>query len=417
MSLAKILDELHNSDQYPLHMPGHKRDYSPEKLLSGAYSLDITEIEGYDNLYDAQGILREAMDRAGKLYRCPNTYFLVNGSTTGVITAIYAVTNQGDHIIIASNCHRSVYSTIELRELTADYMEPDKLLCDDIYGGIKPESVKKTIEESIEKGIRPAAVVITSPNYDGIISDIEGIVKAAHGYKVPVIVDEAHGAHLSLHKDLPKGAIEAGADIVIHSTHKTLAAMTQTALLHVQGDLVDITKVEKYWHTFQTSSPSYVLMASIDAAVNDLLDNGDKLWKEFLLNRSNFYDETKGLESLHILTEGDIRDRADIAALDPCKITVIPDGCIDGIMLQRILLDDYHIQLELASAGRIIAIVTYGDTADGFRRLTSALKEIDEKIKKGELKTSEVTTQAAAASGENRNLYAPCIPGQVQSGN
>jgi len=413
MSLAKILNELHNSNEYPLHMPGHKRQYSPNELLSEAYRLDITEIEGYDNLYDAGGILKSAMDRAGGLYGCPDTYFCVNGSTTGVITAIYTVTGQGDHIIIARNCHRSVYSAIELRELTADYIETKKLLCEEIDGGITPEAVSEAINASIKKGKLPAAVVITSPNYDGVISDIERIAQITHIYGIPLIVDEAHGAHLSLNEKLPEGAIKAGADIVIHSTHKTLAAMTQTALLHAQGRLVDINKLKKYWRTFQTSSPSYVLMASIDAAIINQAEDGDKLWSEFLTNRSLFFQRIQGLRHLHILNEEDIQERSDIKALDPCKITVITDGSIDGVGLQCTLLDDYGIQLELAGKQRIIAIVTYADTKEGFERFASALIEIDKRIDVGELKDKGYFTQASGAVGENCELYAPCIPGRI----
>ena len=410
MSLTEILGKLHNSDEYPLHMPGGKRDYSPEGILSDAYGIDITEIEGYDNLYDAQGILKDAMNRAAKLYDCPNTYYLVNGSTTGIITAIYAATSQGDHIIIARNCHRSVYSAIELRELSVTYIECSKLLSDDIDGGITRESVLDAINKSLEEGCKPSAVVITSPNYDGIISDIKGIAEVTHAHNIPLIVDEAHGAHLSLDDRLPMGAIKAGADIVIHSTHKTLAAMTQTALLHIRGELVDITKIKKYWHTFQTSSPSYVLMASIDAAINDLVENGRELWDRFLLNRSDFDKKVKSLKHMHILNTEDIQVREDIIALDPCKITVITDGSLSGTGLQRILLDDYHIQLELAGNDRIIAIVTYADKKEGFDRFARALTDIDQKIDNNEYSDNDLSTQASASVGNTKTLYAPCIP-------
>lgn len=413
MILTDILNELHNSDEYPLHMPGHKRDYSPDTLLSNAYGLDITEIEGYDNLYDAKGILREAMNRAAKLYNCPDTFYLVNGSTTGILTAIYSVTDQGDYIIVADNCHRSVHSAIELRELRVDYLRPDKLVKQDIDGGIRPVDVEDAVRRALDRGVKPAAVVITSPNYDGVISDVRAISDITHKAGIPLIVDEAHGAHLSLNDKLPKGAIELGADIVVHSTHKTLAAMTQTALLHVQGDLVDITKVNKYWHTFQTSSPSYVLMASIDTAIDNLFNMGEKLWENFFHNRDNFDRKTNGLRHLHILHFEDCAGRNDIVALDPCKITVTTDGIINGVSLQRILLDNYHLQIELASEERIIAIVTYADSEEGFNRFANALQEIDNRIEAGDTEGWISLTQASQAEGERRDLYAPCIPGQV----
>ncbi len=414
MKLTDTLLKLYNSDEYPLHMPGHKRN--DMGILSDAYHLDITEIEEYDNLYDAEGILKEAMERAAKLYNCPNTFYLVNGSTTGILTAIASVCNLGDEIIIASNSHRSVHSIIELLGLTPNYISIGSLLSKDISGAVIPNNLQTLIKEGVEAGKSFCAVVITSPNYDGIISDIQAIADICHSHNIPLIVDEAHGAHLGLYKNpkeelLPKGALSYGADIVIHSTHKTLAAMTQTALLHIQGDLVDITRIKKYWHTFQTSSPSYVLMSSIDEAVCQLMENGTRLWQQFFQNRKKFDIECKELQHLHILNNNDINKEPYIKALDPCKITVITNKTpIDGFTLQRILLDEYKIQIELATDERIICIVTYADIGDGFKRLSNALIEIDNKLGQGAYLEYNGATQASEAKKQNKSLYAPCIP-------
>lgn len=419
MKLTDELFKLYNSEEYPLHMPGHKR--SDMGLLSNVYHLDITEIEGYDNLYDSQGILKEAMERVGKFYNCPNTFYLVNGSTTGILTAISAVSKIGDYILIASNSHRSVHNIIELRGLHAEYVYTNNILSNDIDGGINPKDVEKKLKETKKNGKSFCAVVVTSPNYDGIISDIKTIADICHSFDIPLIVDEAHGAHLIIDKSsydacierdiANKGALYHGADIVIHSTHKTLSAMTQTALLHVQGSLVDINEIKKYWNTFQTSSPSYVLMASVDEAVCELIENGDRLWQDFLVNRRNFDRECQGLKYLHLLSNNDIKNEKNIVAIDKCKITVLTKGTkINGFALQRILLDEYKIQIELASEERIIAIVTYADTVYGFQRFSKALLEIDDKIEKGEYDTYKGFTQASVADGRTKNLYAPCIP-------
>lgn len=392
-----------------MHMPGHKRRDMGE--LSSSYHLDITEIEGYDNLYDAQGILREAMDFAGIMYECPNTYYLVNGSTTGIITAIYSATNQGDHILVADNCHRSVMAASELRELKVSVIATKKVT-KDIDGAIDCSDLQKLLQDKAAKGDSPRALVITSPNYDGIVSDVKKIAKICHSNGVILIVDEAHGAHFSLDLRLPVGAIKCGADIVIHSTHKTLAAMTQTALMHVQGELVDITKVQKYWHTFQTSSPSYLLMASIDEALRELDRDGQELWSSFLEKRAQFDNKCSELKCLRLLKQEDIDGKGAVTELDPCKITIVTEGVVNGYALQSVLLEEYNIQLELATDNRILAIVTYCDSEEGFDRFASALLEIDSRISAGESLEKGKGLQAADSTGENRELYAPCIPGR-----
>ena len=407
MSLAEELLGLHNSDEYPMHMPGHKR--MDMGVLSESYHLDITEIEGYDNLYDAQGILKTAMENAAKVYGCKDTYFLVNGSTTGILTAICAVANRGKRIIAASNCHRSVKNAIELMNLNSEYLNIDYVLAKSIAGGISVGELEEKIKLFNDNNEEICAVVVTSPSYDGIVSNIPDTVRICHRYNIPLIVDEAHGAHFSMDERLPESALKYGADVVIHSTHKTLAAMTQTALLHVQGSLVDRRRVEKYWSTFQTSSPSYVLMASIDSALRQIQENGKDLWDVFFDNKKIFLEKTKLLNNLHILSTEDIANEENMVALDPCKVTVVvKSDAINGTGLQKILLEQYHIQIELANEEKVIAIVTYADSKDGFDRFAKALQEIDKKIDAGGI-IENGNTQASSAIDEKKHLYAPCI--------
>ena len=239
--MERLYDKLKaysESDFYAFHMPGHKRN----KTLLGIelpYDLDITEIDGFDDLHHADGILKEEQERAARVFGAEESHFLVNGSTVGILSAIAGVTNKGDQILVARNCHKSVYHAIYMNELNPVYLYPrfDSELQLNIE--ISAEDVRRALNRYPQ--IR--AVMMVSPTYDGIVSDVAEIAKAAHEKGLPLIVDEAHGAHFGFDPYFPKSANIYGADLVINSLHKTLPALTQTALLHVNGEMVKRRKV------------------------------------------------------------------------------------------------------------------------------------------------------------------------------
>ena len=324
------------SDFYGFHMPGHKR-----QKLTGAglpYEIDITEIEGFDDLHHARGVLKEAQERAGTLYGA-ETRFLVNGSTAGVLAGVLGCTCRGDEILMARNCHKSAYHAVTLQGLKSRYLYPkyDKEL--GIYTEIRPEDVREFL--SGNSGIR--AVLIVSPTYDGVISDIRAIADAAHEYGIPLIVDEAHGAHLGMHPYFYGGAIAAGADVVIHSIHKTLPSLTQTALLHVQGNLADREKIYRHLDMLQSSSPSYVLMASIDACINLLEGEKDQLFDAYVERLEKARGRLRELKNLR-LVETEHYDRSKI-------VISVNDTGLSGADLDRILRDRYHLEMEMAAGG------------------------------------------------------------------
>lgn len=373
--MENLYDKLEDYDKQnycPMHMPGHKRN---TKLLGNKlpYNIDITEIDGFDDLHNPQGVIKEIEEKAKKLYNSKRSFMLVNGSTCGILAGIRAVVKPGDKILVARNCHKSVYNAIELNCLEPIYLKPNI----DKYG-IEEEISVKEVQTKIEQNKDIKLIVITSPTYEGIISNISEIVRIAHKYSIPILVDEAHGAHLNFVDELRQyEALNAGADIVIQSLHKTLPALTQTAIMHINGDLISENKVETQLSIFETSSPSYILMSSIQECLNILEKQGKELFEEYSKKLKNFYDNTKNLEKLKIL--GNIVN--DKLLYDKGKIVVITKNTnITGRKLADILRKKYKIEVEMSSINYIIAMTSICDSKENIERLIVALKEIDREI-------------------------------------
>lgn len=378
--LYKRLIEYCSSDSYPFHMPGHKRSMFGQK---SPYDYDITEIEGFDNLHEPQGILRIAMEEAAAFYGADKTYFLVNGSTSGILSAISATTNIGDEIIIARNCHKSVYNAVFLRELKQTYLYPEYVEEYGICGGIQPEQVKAVLREHPSA----KAVVITSPTYEGVVSDIAAVADVVHSFGIPLIVDEAHGAHFGMHDRLPKSALKLGADLVIQSLHKTLPALTQTALLHIRFRqengkyLVSKEEVERYLSIYQTSSPSYVLMASIDECINKIKSEGILLFEPFIKRLEVIKQHGKQLTHLKI-ADREIVGKNGVYDLDVSKLIISARGTgLTGQQLYNKLNEKFHLMLEMAAGDYAVAMTSPMDSEEGLLRLFTALAEIDRDLR------------------------------------
>ena len=278
------LTELEYEDILPMHMPGSKRN-SELMSMPDPVKMDITEITGFDNLHNATGIIKECAIEAARIFGADETYLLVNGSTAGVMAAICGATHSGDKVLVARNVHRSVINALYLGQLNPEYIFPE-MKCPEagIYGAVKPEDIEEAFKGSkrIECGNNVdgsaehskssdiKAVIITSPTYEGIVSDISAISEIVHRYGAVLIVDQAHGAHFGFNEEFPESAVRQGADAVITSVHKTLPALTQTALLHINRGRIDADRVKMFWNMFQSTSPSYILMGSIDNCVTIL---------------------------------------------------------------------------------------------------------------------------------------------------
>ncbi len=390
---------------YPFHMPGHKRNGSllgdPADALEIPYGIDITEIEGFDNLHQPEGILRESMARAARLYGARETFYLVGGSTCGLLAGISACTEPGDRILMARNCHKAVYHAVYLRGLRPVYLYPEIEEEFGICGGIAPEDVRAALKEYPDIRL----VVIVSPTYEGIVSDIGRIAEAVHEAGIPLLVDEAHGAHLGFGFGFPDSSVHQGADLVIHSVHKTLPAPTQTALLHLCGELAPCERVRQFLGIYQSSSPSYILMAGIERCLDLVERRGAELFTDWKERLAEFYEGAEGLKRIRVFQGGmpaahdrpskrcgrkaqsaaDARGRAAIASVDPSKLVIsVKETGYGGEWLYRRLIRDYRLMPEMASGDYIICMTGPGDTRDGMKRLLDALYEIDRVLEEQE---------------------------------
>jgi len=388
--LYRELINLADSDMYPFHMPGHKRNVQSTPL-KGAFRCDITEIDGFDNLHQENGLILEAEKRAAKLYNAEKSFFLVNGSTSGVLAAISACVKENGTILAARGSHKSFYHAAYLRHLNIDYL-PIKMLNEyGIFDGYSGYDVERALDE----GGRAEAVFITSPTYEGRCSNIEEIAKVCHRKGIPLIVDAAHGAHFGLGEGVPDSAVHLGADVVINSLHKTLPSMTQTAIIHINGNLIDEKKIKRFLSIYQSSSPSYILMSSIDLCIKEMEEKGEAYCEKLLQYRNMVGKEAEGFENIRI-------PGTDILQ-DPAKILISSRfSSMTGQQLYDILREEYHLQLEMAGEKYALAIITGWDTEDGILRLISALREID-------ARGSSVLPEMSAESDNEDENFEVCI--------
>lgn len=505
-SLEKKLQVYAESDEYAFHMPGHKRVMDP--LGGQAMKLDITEIDGFDNLHDAEGVLRDEMEAAAEMYGAEETLFSVNGSTCALLAAISAAVPRGGTILIERACHMAVYHAAYLRELRVLYVEDvcsgevedgrvegkrkslvtenvvdnrsggkymregtDRVadgssdgkrkslvtenVIDSRIGGKymredteDSEKIVSSSESDVESllevpgemrdtGICFDAIVITSPTYEGVVKDVRAWAAFAHAHNATLIVDEAHGAHLGFHPYFPESAVRCGADVVVQSTHKTLPAMTQTALLHNVSGRVSGRRLHFFMDIYETSSPSYVLMASITSALRLVREQGAELFEAYARRLQRVRRELCSLrhfrlaggENAVIGPEDGMLPYPVGMRMDPGKLVLVPvrqsdvskreieDSRIDlekysprddadellgraaecaediygAEWLYGVLRDEYHLQMEMRTGEYCLAMTSFADTDEGFGRLVTAMREIDERV---ERETSETRVRA-----------------------
>ncbi len=363
------------SGVYPFHMPGHKRN--GEQMGSALpYSIDITEIHGFDDLHAPNGILKELNNRLSALYETQHSFALVNGSTCGILAGMATLARRKDKILLARNCHKSVYNAVELLGLVPVYLQPPVDESTGISGSISPESVQKAVD--LHPDIR--LCMLTSPTYDGILSDVRTIAEILHKKDIPLLVDEAHGAHLQFTKQKALSAVQAGADLAVQSLHKTLPALTQTAVAHLCTNRVSPKRFQQNLSVFETSSPSYVLLSSIGACVRFLETDGETSFFAYENRLKTFASRCKALQKITVLCKGtDSLDRHPaFFAFDEGKLPLITANTnSDGQTLLATLRETFQIEGEMASVSYALLMTSVCDTDAGFSRLVAALENID----------------------------------------
>ena len=366
-------------------MPGHKRN--PDTVNTDLpFDRDITEIDGFDNLHHPEGILKKAQETAASVYDTKECYYSVNGSTAALLAAVSATVPRNGQILVARNCHKAVYHALYLRNLIPTYVYPQMDPKWWINGGISSDKVERALAENPEI----KAVLLTSPTYDGVVSDIEKIAEIVHRYEIPLIVDEAHGAHFHFSNYFPTSATELGADLVIQSFHKTLPSMTQTAVLHNCSDRVDSRLIRRFMGIYQSSSPSYILMASMDACMEKMSSDGNEMFREFtkILEKAR----RRLSECKYIRLVSPEIGTAGVFDYDRSKLLFSTRyASMTGSELAQILLEKYHIQVEMETEHYVLALAAVGDSGEGFERLCQAIEEInqEEAQKKKEKRETE----------------------------
>lgn len=367
------------SGVYPFHMPGHKRN---PMLCDGImpYEIDLTEIDGFDNLHNAESCILEVQNLAEKLYNVKKAFLLVNGATGGILSAVRAMTDRGDKVIVARNSHKSVYNALELCGLTPKYIVPKVDKEFGINCSITPSQAEKAIRENPDAKL----LIITSPTYEGAVSDIKEISRIAHLHNVSVLVDEAHGAHFPFSDSFPVEAIQCGADVAVASLHKTLPSLTQTALLLTSNEEL-INPLAENLAIFETSSPSYVFMSSIEKCL-DFCKN-TKAFDEYIIRLNSFDEKCRELKNIKVLCCGnDNIKNHNFFDFDISKITVSVKGLnINGVQLADKLRNDFKIEPEMVCSDYVLLITTVCDTDEGFARLVNALQSIDSECSAKEL--------------------------------
>ena len=377
--LAKRLEQYRNLRRISLAMPGHKGGRGiPDELRKHFFSYDVTELSDTDSLYGSEGALKEAQERAARFYQSRETLFLVNGSTSGIFIMLLSCCHAGDWVLVSRHCHQSVIHACTVFGLVPVYLESTLIPGYEIPDAVSPAAVERALERE-----RVSAVLITSPNYYGIVSDVAAIAEIVHRYGIPLLVDEAHGAHFAASEEIfPKSAVRQGADLVVQSAHKTLATMNQTAFLHICSEQVDRERVHTAAKMLQTSSPSYAMLATADEAREMLEESGAEEWKRIFRACETARKILSEAVTLPVLKKG---------YYDPCRLVVpVMEYDLTGFSLAERLRCEDRIDVEMADTGCVVMLPSPSNSTEEIISAAKAVVRILKTVPKKEKKPTDL---------------------------
>ncbi len=366
-----------NENKISFHTPGHKHGKGIAKIFrqfvgEKVFRLDLSVMSEVDSLHEPSTVIKEAQVLAAKVYGADYSFFLVNGTTGGNQAMILSVCDPGDKIIIPRNAHKSVISAVILAGAEPVYIMPKIDAASDLILNLTPEQV----DEACRQHPDAKAVLVTNPTYFGLTTDLEAIAEIVHQYDKILLVDEAHGGHFHFHSALPKSAIDSGADMCVQSTHKHLAALSQGSVLHVKGVRVDIMRLKTTLQMLQTTSPSYIILASLDLSRYQMVREGEKMLDEVIKMCESARVEINKIPGLSCLTREQIQKIPGMD-MDVTKITVSTKGLpCSGYDMAKILNSEYDIQTEMSDFQNILLFVSAGNTPKELKKFVGALKKI-----------------------------------------
>ncbi|MEH2046753.1 aminotransferase class I/II-fold pyridoxal phosphate-dependent enzyme [Nostoc sp.] len=371
----------------PFYTPGHKQGegiFQPLADLLGkaVFRADLTELADLDHLFAPQGVIQEAQQLAAAAFGASQTWFLVNGSTCGIEAAILATCSMGDKIILPRNVHSSAIAGLILSGAIPIFLNPEYDPVLDIAHSITPNAVQSALQQHPDA----KAVLTVYPTYYGVCGDLSAIANITHQYNIPLLVDEAHGAHFAFHPELPTPALAAGADLTVQSIHKVLSAMTQASMLHVQGNRIDCDRISKALQLVQSTSPSYLLLASLDAARQQMALHGKMLMSRTLQLAQEARTKISQIPGLSVLEMPQLGGSPGFVALDKTRLTVTVSGLgLTGFEADEILDEKLGVTAEFASLQHLTFIISFGNTPANIEQLVQGFNTLAKKYRRSNL--------------------------------
>ncbi|MBZ4687542.1 MAG: arginine decarboxylase [Clostridia bacterium] len=364
-----------NDNTIPFHVPGHKQGRGCEELTQflgyNTMSIDLTCFPDTDNILNPKGVIKEAQELAAQTFGADKCFFLTNGTTCGIQAMIMSVCKPGDKIIIPRNAHKSTFGGLVLSGALPIYIRPEYSERFGISMGVTPEAIEATLQEHPDT----KAVFVINPNYYGTASNLKKIVEICHKREIPVLVDEAHGGHLHLSDKLPPSAMELGADLSASSTHKLLGSLTQSSMLFLREGLIDSQTVKSTLNITQTTSPSYILLSSLDVARKQIALHGREMVAKALYLAELCRKEIARIPGLELFEPE--HPSPGCYSFDITKITVnVQNLGMSGYEVEALLRSKYHIQVELSDLYNVMFLISLADNEETIAYLVKALKDI-----------------------------------------